>query len=295
MQLDRIVVGVDFSAPAMEAARWVVGHFAPDAEVILVYSIEVPRPPDFLGSLLPPRDELIDTLRAGGRERLDDLARTLGGDRVSTEVRVGQPASTLTDVAEEFAADLIVVGEHGRHLGLGMLLGSTAEQLVRRAPVPVLLARGLPAGPPRTLLLPIEPSEMSERVLAWGTFLRNRFDAEAVGLHAVSPMLYGRVSVISSVPRARQLEAAMLANASTWLGDRLRAAGLPSDNAHVATMIGDPGHEINAAVQRFDVDLVIMGSRNDGAAGRLLLGSTAGTVLRGAACPVLVLHDGAQA
>lgn len=47
----------------------------------------------------------------------------------------------VVDVAKRSGADLIVIGTHGRR-GVGrLMIGSDAEQIVRRAPVPVLLVR----------------------------------------------------------------------------------------------------------------------------------------------------------
>ena len=51
----------------------------------------------------------------------------------------------MAEQARQWPADLIVIGTHGRR-GVGrMLLGSDAEQIVRTAPVPVLLVRALEA------------------------------------------------------------------------------------------------------------------------------------------------------
>jgi nucleotide-binding universal stress UspA family protein len=53
----------------------------------------------------------------------------------------GDPAAVILRVAEEVPCDLIVMGTHGR-TGLGrLLMGSVAEQVVRRAPCPVLTVK----------------------------------------------------------------------------------------------------------------------------------------------------------
>ena len=62
-----------------------------------------------------------------------------------SETLSGTVADAVVDQAREWGADLIVIGTHGRR-GVGrMLLGSDAEQVLRSAPVPVLLVRA-PAG-----------------------------------------------------------------------------------------------------------------------------------------------------
>jgi hypothetical protein len=54
---------------------------------------------------------------------------------------VGDPASAILRVTQELPADLIVMGTHGR-TGLGrLLMGSVAEQVVRKAPCPVVTVK----------------------------------------------------------------------------------------------------------------------------------------------------------
>jgi universal stress protein A len=53
-------------------------------------------------------------------------------------VAEGDPAEMILRVAEEVHADLIVMGTHGRTGLSRLLMGSVAEQVVRRAPCPVL-------------------------------------------------------------------------------------------------------------------------------------------------------------
>lgn len=92
-------------------------------------------------------NEIVPLMQAAG-EKLLALARqkaqAQGVDADSVLV-VGGPGRICEHVAEQARsaqADLIVVGSHGRR-GIGrVLLGSDAEQIVRTAPVPVLVVRG---------------------------------------------------------------------------------------------------------------------------------------------------------
>lgn len=60
---------------------------------------------------------------------------------ISTEVVVGSPESRIVDVAEEWQADLIVVGSHGYNTWERLLLGSVSSAVVHHAPCSVLVAR----------------------------------------------------------------------------------------------------------------------------------------------------------
>jgi universal stress protein A len=86
--------------------------------------------------------------RAKGRRSLAAATRRLGLDPQSTslETRVGVPADEILKYARQHAVDLIVVGTHGRGRLASTLLGSVAEEVVRRAACPILIVR---AGPGR--------------------------------------------------------------------------------------------------------------------------------------------------
>ena len=84
--------------------------------------------------------ELLDELEAGATEATDavaDEARAAGIEAV-TAVRTGRPKRDLLEYIETHDIDLVCMGTHGR-TGLDrVLLGSTAEALVRQSDVPVL-------------------------------------------------------------------------------------------------------------------------------------------------------------
>jgi universal stress protein A len=72
------------------------------------------------------------------REQLNQLSIPADDIRAERRFETGDPTTEILRVASEIHADLIVVGTHGR-TGVGrLLMGSTAEQIVRQAPCPVL-------------------------------------------------------------------------------------------------------------------------------------------------------------
>lgn len=291
MKLERVVIGMDFSEPSIMAARWAARHFAPEAEIVLVHAIELSTPPSFLRAALPPPTELEETTRQGAEQRLREVGRSLGADRIWPVVCVGRPADQIAQIAEQHGAELIIVGEHGRSGGLRGVLGSTAEQLVRCAPVPVLLAHQLPAGPPRHILLPVEESALIDTALDWGKRLVDVFQAEAVGLYVVSSTLLGRMRLISSSNRGAELETKLLDDANHWLEERLANAGLPKEATAAQVVIGDPAAEITAAAIRLGSDLIVLPTRGAGGVGHALIGSVARSVLRASPCPILIVNQ----
>ncbi|GAB3127345.1 hypothetical protein GCM10027160_51890 [Streptomyces calidiresistens] len=62
-----------------------------------------------------------------------------GGPAIVTEIGSGKPSAVLLRMAEDENADIIVIGRRGKGLSR-RLLGSVADEMVRRSPLPVLLA-----------------------------------------------------------------------------------------------------------------------------------------------------------
>jgi nucleotide-binding universal stress UspA family protein len=61
--------------------------------------------------------------------------------RITTATASGAPARTILDYAEEHDADHIIMGSHGRDGISRVVLGSVAERVMRRAPIPVTIVR----------------------------------------------------------------------------------------------------------------------------------------------------------
>jgi nucleotide-binding universal stress UspA family protein len=124
-----------------------------DARFIVVHAVE-PAPAMVGEAALVPLE--LDELREEARHKMDDLQPTDPGVHMETMVRDGPAPAVILDAADEFDADLIVMGTHGR-TGLSRLfLGSVAELVLRRARCPVLTVKD-PAHAPRQSEL-LEPA-----------------------------------------------------------------------------------------------------------------------------------------
>lgn len=75
-------------------------------------------------------------------ERVQRAAES--GVRSTSEVVFGSPALAILDAVEATGADLIVMGTHGRSGFRHLVLGSVAERVARKSPVPVLTVRAHP-------------------------------------------------------------------------------------------------------------------------------------------------------
>jgi nucleotide-binding universal stress UspA family protein len=142
IQHGKIVVRTDFSEQADEALRRagvLAGQFG--AEVHLVHVLE---PAVFFETDLIsvyPMEKIVDAMREGARKRLAKQADAVEFDVIThLNEAMGDPSRAICDFVEELPADLIVVGRHGRQGILDhMLIGSTAERVIRHAPCSVLV------------------------------------------------------------------------------------------------------------------------------------------------------------
>ena len=149
---ERILVSIDGSDTANKALV-VATQMARDsggrARLRLVYALEPPLALGGAAGFTQDLSDMQDTFELGrndGNELLDDAQQIThaAGLEADTELleRYGEGlGSMVASAALRWNADLIVVGTHGRH-GVGrVLLGSGAEEIVRHAPVPVLVVR----------------------------------------------------------------------------------------------------------------------------------------------------------
>ena len=144
IRLQHVLVPVDFSASAVKALHYGVsfaGQYG--ARVTVVHVVEPPMYPTELGYVPVEIESLNKAIRTTAEQKLRDLVRQhiAPGVRAEALVRMGHPYQEITQVAGELNVDLIVISTHG-YTGLKhVLLGSTAERIVRHAPCPVLTVR----------------------------------------------------------------------------------------------------------------------------------------------------------
>ena len=269
------------------------------AEVELVYVHEPPPAP----GRAPLYDTRFDAeMREDVRAEFEATAERL---RQTTDVPVratfldGPVVATLEAHAADRRPELIVMTTHGRG-GLSRLwLGSVADALVRRAGVPVLLVRGEGALPGDTaapvfrhVLVPLDGSPLAEGVLDHAM----RLGTPGATTYTLLSVVVPRVIAARAYPgKSTRVDHDDLEQrrqeAQTYL-DRI-ATELRRSGATVATHIAvhaQAAAGILEAAAAESVDLVALATRGRGAIPRLVLGSVADKVVRGAETSALVLR-----
>lgn len=139
---DRILVPIDGSERSEEALEYAFETF-PDASITAFHAVEVGG--GDLGTFSAMTGDLPDDASETQRsdailEAAHERGREHGAD-VETERGRGRPDHLIVARAEEDDFDLIVIGSHGRDGMARVLLGSVAEKVARRSPIPVLVVR----------------------------------------------------------------------------------------------------------------------------------------------------------
>ncbi len=120
-----------------------------EVKLISVVDMALPMAIDLHGGFLPDTSELERRARENAAKVVDDAAAAIKTFvdptvTISTEILFGSPDSRIVETAEEWKADLIVIGSHGYSRWERLLLGSVSDSVLHHAPCSVLVVR-LPA------------------------------------------------------------------------------------------------------------------------------------------------------
>jgi len=197
-------------------------------------------------------------------------------------------ADSILERARTGQADLIVMTTHGRGPLNRFGLGSVADELIRRAPIPVLLVRpgekatGLIPEPVLDhILIPLDGSALAEQVLAPALALARLMGAWCSLLRVVESRSSPEDRGPDASPDRMQAEAYL-----KRIAGRLREQGV-----QVRTRVVVARHAAEAIREEAEAQashLIALATHGRGGLKRLLLGSVADQLIRTAAAPVLV-------
>ncbi len=140
---ERVLVPVDGSEQAHHACELVFEEF-PEATMVLLHVINPVEAGFSAESSLPSfSEEWYQNEKRRAETLFEAIEEDASAQGVSVErlLEVGKPTRVIVEVAEDADIDHIVTGSHGREGVSRILLGSVAETVVRRSPVPVTVTR----------------------------------------------------------------------------------------------------------------------------------------------------------
>ena len=291
IEIRSVVAATDFSAPARRAVDRAAGLAqAAHASLALVHAVnasalnELRRWLDTGGDV---ERSILDELR----ERLHELAtETAARYRIDVEecAVTGRPVDEIARLADEREADLIVTGTLGAGLFRNLIVGSTAERLVKKSARPVLMVRQSPRDAYRRVLVPVDFSRWSAPSLEIATAVAP--DAHFVMVHCLEVPFEGRLRRAGVDDRAiAKYRTAARDDARRRMAQLAARSGLANNRWTSLTPSGlDPWMQIVRQEQEQDCDLIAIAKHGRNAVEDLLLGSTTNMVIAEGSSDVLV-------
>ncbi len=137
LQIGTILHPTDFSPRSAEAFEIACSLARDYGARLIVLNVLVPPVAPSGTDVAIPAFPLEDEKHAA-QERMRQLQPAVANVPVEYQVKEGDPAAVILQVAEQAGCDLIVMGTHGRTGLARLLMGSVSEQVVRKGPCPVL-------------------------------------------------------------------------------------------------------------------------------------------------------------
>jgi len=255
---------------------------------------------DFSLPPLPPGAYIAPTLTAEARaaclERLQRMIEPARAQGVDAEARLaeGRIVDGILAEAQAIAADLLVIGTHGRGGFEHLVLGSVTEKILRKAVCPVLAVPQVAAGadqpPPfQSILCPVDFSDVTAQTIAAAADLASAFNSRLT-LMTVVEWPFGNGHVDEMPQPMRDLHRSLQDEARHELREAAAQAAPALPNAEQIVAVGKPSREILRVARERSAHLVVMGVYGRGAFDLAVLGSTAHRVIREGVCPVLTIR-----
>jgi nucleotide-binding universal stress UspA family protein len=297
--LNKIIIPLDGSdlaeralSPAIQLAR------RAEAPVILVRSIEPERivVTDIyaLGSYGAARPtHSVEQARKNAEAYLKRVSKQKvpEGLMVRSEVKEGDPAAMIVETAHAASAGLIVMSSHGYSGVTRWVQGSVAERVLHETPCPVLIVRS--EKPIQHILIPLDGSPLSERVLPIATEVAKHLQCKVTFLRAIQPALSVDLESLEKIERGlgRSYQEEIHQGSQDYLqpfADKYRPH-LPEVNTIV--MHGPTAQGILDYAALHDVDLIAMSTHGRTGFQRWVYGSVTEKVLHAASnCSMLVVR-----
>jgi len=155
--LKHVLVPLDGSKLAEDALQHALNLLGPEGKVTLVSAVDIPEVPIYgyyPPTTVPDYESAKDDLLPQAKSYLEGIAGGLEkqGVTVNIEAHVGEPAHVITEIAQKYHVDAIVMSTHGRSGLSRWLFGSITNKVLSAKPCPVYV---IPSHQPE----PAEPAK----------------------------------------------------------------------------------------------------------------------------------------
>lgn len=209
---------------------------------------------------------------------------------ISAETMAGAPASVLVHKAQDWGADLIVVGSHGRTTLGRFFFGSVSQKIAHTAHCPVRIARGRVEEPeqPLRLLVGVDGSASAAKAVA--TMLQRQWPPNTevrvvTALWTLPPNMTSQT--IGPVTQWVLTENARVRDAVKTAVERFQTAGLKAEAVFKDAV---PQKLLFEEAEAWDADCIFVGAHGMNVVERFMIGSVSSAVAARAHCSVEVVR-----
>jgi nucleotide-binding universal stress UspA family protein len=303
IKISNVLVPIDFSKRSLEAIEYTLPVLKQlGAELHLVHVFE----PDYPLSSMMALPLVVPELEIGRRVRrhLRSVAnkQSVPLRRENVHAVKGRPFEEICRLARERQIDLIVTSTRGNTGLKHLLLGSTAERVVRYSPCPVLVVPPLDLGKKAgaewkkigrelsfgKILVPMDFSDCSMKGLEYAKALARQFGSKLVLINSVALQYFitGDEYARYDLPLLMQQSEKA---AREQMRDLIGQADWEGIEVESSLQIGHAGQQICARALEHGADVIVTSTHGTTGFKHILVGSTAEYVVRHASCPVLVV------
>ncbi|MBX9691532.1 MAG: universal stress protein [Cyanobacteria bacterium] len=233
-------------------------------------------------------------------EAIEELAQTIRANLshciITTEVVRGDAKSRIVEAAQQWQANLVIMGSRGRKELESMFLGSVSQAVILQSPCPVIVARSVedPDESYRTIIVTVDNSPYSRAMLDWMTTLE--WDTKTnFRIVTIVPPLIDTFRDLESGANAsglmsRHSETMDSAKAELQQFASRLISHVGANRVTMQVAEGDPREVILTIAADSGADLIVLGSHGRTGLDRILIGSVSQAIAMHAPCSVAIVR-----
>lgn len=282
-KIKHILVALDFSEYTPIAILRAI-HIAKlnNAKITLLHIAKESFIGKTLTNTIPMMGKVLITPEEHATSLLEKITKKYLKEKITMEYAIlsgEHPAHKILQYAKKSQSDLIIVGAHSQYSFHDWFVGTTAEYIARKTPIPVLIIKRKTKNPYKKILVPLDFSHASKNalLLACKLFPDSKLKLLHIGDHEFEELLKNKIDI--SHTKVKTIQKSLLLLLSQKMKDFISKVNKKLSNISFDIKFGYPGITILEEAKKSNQDLVIMGTEGHSERHYLFIGRTASRVL----------------
>lgn len=279
----RILVATDFSENSRVAILKGI-EFAKKnkGEVIILHVAKKGFFEKMLANAIPLIGKVLITPEEYAASLLEKMTQQYSKDEIKIKHVIlsgDQPARKILKYGKDHKSDLLIIGAHGKYSIHDWFVGTTAEYIARKTPIPVLIIKRIKRKSYQRILVPLDFSNASKSALlfAYKLFSNSKLKLLHIGDHEFEELLKKENKI--SKDKVKTMRKSVLLLLSEKMRDFIKKCNNKLSKLSFEIKFGYPGIGIIEEAKKLNQDLVIMGTEGHSQRHYLFMGRTASRVL----------------